>query len=79
MVFGMIPLMLSYGVGANGNRSLASGVVGGILVGTLALLFLVPVLFVGFRYLHERMFHTQPFRAEEDVEITAELDDLRKG
>lgn len=78
MVFGMIPLMLSHGVGANGNRSLASGVVGGIIVGTLALLFLVPVLFVGFRYLHEKMFHTQPFRLEEDAEINAELEDLKK-
>ena len=40
MVFGMIPLVLAHGVGANGNSTLGSGVVGGMIVGTLALLFL---------------------------------------
>ena len=44
MVFGLLPLMVSTGVGANGNRTLGSGAVGGMLVGTLALLFVVPAL-----------------------------------
>ena len=39
MTFGMLPLMFSSGAGANGNGSLATGVVGGLVVGTLALLF----------------------------------------
>lgn len=56
MVFGLIPLMLSHGVGANGNRSLATGVIGGMIVGTLALLFLVPSLFVVFQYIQEKVF-----------------------
>lgn len=56
MVFGLIPLMLSHGVGANGNRSLATGVIGGMIVGTLALLFLVPALFVVFQNLQEKVF-----------------------
>lgn len=55
MVFGMLPLMFASGVGANGNVSVGVGTVGGLLFGTLALLFIVPVLFVTFQYLHERI------------------------
>lgn len=54
MVAGMLPLMLASGVGANGNRSLGTGVVGGMLFGTLALLFFVPSLFIIFQWLQER-------------------------
>lgn len=53
MVFGLIPLMLAHGVGANGSRSLATGVIGGMIVGTLALLFLVPSLFIVFQHIQE--------------------------
>ena len=42
MVFGMLPLVFASGAGANGNISLGLGVVGGITIGTLALLFVVP-------------------------------------
>ena len=42
-------------VGANGSRSLATGVIGGMIVGTLALLFLVPSLFITFQYIQERI------------------------
>ena len=55
MVFGMLPLMFASGVGANGNISVGVGTVGGLLFGTLALLFVVPVLFVPLRYLHEKI------------------------
>lgn len=55
MVFGMLPLMFATGVGANGNVSVGVGTVGGLLFGTLALLFVVPVLFVIFQYLHEKI------------------------
>ena len=55
MVFGMLPLMFASGVGANGNISVGVGTVGGLLFGTLALLFIVPVLFVIFQYLHEKL------------------------
>ena len=55
MIFGMLPLMFATGVGANGNISVGVGTVGGLLFGTLALLFVVPVLFVVFQYLHERI------------------------
>ena len=55
MVFGMLPLVFSSGAGANGNISLGTGVVGGLLVGTLALLFVVPALFIVFQAMQERL------------------------
>ena len=64
MVFGMLPLMFASGVGANGNISVGVGTVGGLLFGTLALLFVVPVLFVPLRYLHEKIL---PGHKKRDV------------
>jgi len=55
MVFGLLPLALATGVGANGNRSLGVGTIGGMLIGTIALLFIVPVLFIIFQSLEERV------------------------
>ncbi|MBQ5854948.1 MAG: efflux RND transporter permease subunit [Alistipes sp.] len=55
MVFGMIPLMFSTGVGANGNNTLGAGVVGGMVIGTLALIFLVPALFIIFQTIQEKV------------------------
>ena len=54
MIVGLLPMMFSSGVGANGNRSLGTGVVGGMVVGLFALLFLVPSLFVVFQWLQEK-------------------------
>ncbi len=54
MIIGMIPLVISGGAGANGNRALALGVIGGMSVGTVALLFVVPAFFIVFQHLHER-------------------------
>ena len=55
MIFGLFPLVVATGVGANGNRSLGTGVVGGMTIGTLALLFIVPTLFIAFQWLQERL------------------------
>ena len=55
MIFGLLPLMFSSGVGANGNNTLGAGVVGGMLIGTLALLFIVPPFFVVFQWLQEKI------------------------
>ncbi len=55
MIFGMLPMMFSTGVGANGNISLGVGTVGGMLIGTIALLFIVPTLFIVFQYLQEKL------------------------
>lgn len=55
MIFGMLPLMFATGVGANGNISIGVGTVGGMLVGTIALLIIVPVLFIVFQYIEEKV------------------------
>ena len=54
LIFGMLPMVAATGVGANGNRSLGTGVVGGSVIGTLGLLLLVPAFFVVFQRLDER-------------------------
>jgi len=77
MVFGMLPLMFSTGVGANGNRSLGTGAVGGMLVGTLALLFVVPVLFVVFQRVQERF--KRPEMKRPDEARRNEINNLRTG
>ena len=55
MIFGMLPMMFSTGVGANGNISIGVGTVGGMLIGTIALLFIVPALFIIFQHLQEKL------------------------
>ena len=70
MIFGMLPLMFSSGAGANGNSSLGTGVVGGMLVGTLALLFVVPVFYIIFEYLQEKI--RPPMEEEADVQVLLE-------
>ncbi|MGM9701411.1 MAG: efflux RND transporter permease subunit, partial [Prevotella sp.] len=56
MIIGMLPLAFSSGAGANGNISLSLGVIGGMTVGTASLLFAVPVFFITFQTIEERVF-----------------------
>lgn len=70
MIFGMLPLMFSTGAGANGNSSLGTGVVGGMAVGTLALLFVVPVFYIIFEYLQEKV--RKPMEEEADPQVLLE-------
>ncbi len=77
MVFGMLPLMFATGVGANGNRSLGTGAVGGMLIGTLALLFVVPVLFAIFQHIEEYFKAPELKRPDEARRI--EIKDLREN
>lgn len=89
MIFGLLPLVVATGVGANGNSSLGTGAVGGMLIGTLALLFVVPSLFIVFQYLQEKIrpIQFEPARdwqiQEEIEEVTAErqeyLESKKKG
>ena len=65
IIIGLLPLMFASGAGANGNISLGVGTVGGMLIGTLALLFVVPVLFIVFQTIQERLMPEQ-VRNEED-------------
>ena len=55
MIIGMIPLIIESGAGAVGNKSLAIAVVGGMLVGILAILFVTPALYIVFQKIHERL------------------------
>ena len=75
MIFGLFPLMVASGVGANGNRSLGTGAVGGMVIGTLALLFIVPSLFIAFQWLQERIrpIQTEPthdWQIEEEIAVS---------
>ena len=70
MIFGMLPLMFSSGAGANGNSSLGTGVVGGMAIGTLALLFVVPVFYIVFEFLQEKV--RKPMHEEADVQVQLE-------
>ncbi len=63
MIIGLFPLVVASGAGANGNTSLGVGTVGGMLIGTLALLFVVPTLFIVFQTLQERLM---PARKHEE-------------
>lgn len=74
MIFGLLPLMFSTGVGANGNSSLGTGAVGGMVIGTLALLFIVPTLFVIFQFIEEK-FRPIQTTTTRDWQIQAEIEE----
>jgi HAE1 family hydrophobic/amphiphilic exporter-1 len=65
-VFGLMPLIFSTGVGANGNKSIGTGAIGGMLFGTLLGVFVIPALFVIFQTLQEK-FTGNPAEAVEEV------------
>ena len=65
MIIGMIPLVIEGGAGANGNRALALGVIGGMSIGTVALLFVVPAFFIVFQKLHEKFQGAPKVKSEE--------------
>ena len=69
MIVGMLPLVFSGGAGANGNRALALGVVGGMAIGTLALVFVVPAFFIVFQNLEEKVNGVQIIAEEPKEEI----------
>ena len=54
MIIGLLPLMFAFGVGANGNRALGTTAIGGMLIGTILQIFIVPALFVIFQYIQEK-------------------------
>jgi HAE1 family hydrophobic/amphiphilic exporter-1 len=60
-ILGLLPLMLSTGVGAAGNKSIGTGAVGGMLVGTIFGIFVIPALFIIFQSLQERISNKSPF------------------
>ncbi len=64
-VLGMMPLLLASGAGANGDRTIGVAVVGGMVVGTLAILFTVPVFFIFFEYLQEKIRPAMKVEADQ--------------
>jgi len=71
-ILGLLPLMLSSGVGASGNKSIGTGAVGGMLIGTLFGVFVIPALFIIFQSLQERVSNKSPFNEGIDHEQTPE-------
>ncbi len=69
MIIGMVPLVITGGAGAVGNRALALGVIGGMSIGTVALLFVVPAFFIVFQKLHEKFQGTVTVK-RENAEIS---------
>ena len=65
MIIGMVPLVIEGGAGANGNRALALGVIGGMSIGTVALLFVVPAFFIVFQKLHEKYQGAPKVKSEQ--------------
>jgi len=61
-IFGLLPLVLASGIGAVGNRSIATGAAIGLLIGTILGLFVIPVLYVIFQTLQEKI---KPLKKEE--------------
>lgn len=72
MIVGLLPMMFASGVGKNGNQTLGAAAIGGMLVGTLCQLFVVPTLFVIFQTLQEKIKPLK-FDDEENEEVTTEL------
>ena len=72
MVIGLLPMMFASGVGKNGNQTLGAAAVGGMLIGTILQLFVVPTLFVIFQSLQEKISPLK-FEDEENEELAAEL------
>ena len=78
MVVGLLPLMFASGVGHNGNQTLGAAAVGGMLIGTLCQVFVVPSLFAIFQYLQERI-KPLVFDDEADANVRKELEQYSKG
>ena len=69
MIFGLLPLMFATGVGANGNTSLGVGVVGGMIIGTIGLLFVTPAFFITFQWIEEKVMGRRRQEREKDKQL----------
>ena len=74
MVIGLLPMMFSSGVGANGNRALGAGSVGGMLIGMICQIFIVPALFVVFQLIQEKIKPIQWHNEEKGGTIEKEIE-----
>ena len=78
MVVGLLPMMCAFGVGANGNRALGTAAVGGMLIGMICQIFVVPALFVIFQYLQEKI---KPLEWEDmdNSDVKTEIEQYSKN
>lgn len=78
MIIGLLPLMLANGVGANGNRSLGTGAVGGMLIGMILQVLIVPALFVAFQKIQEKI---QPLKWKDtdNAEINDQIEQYSRN
>ncbi len=74
MVIGLLPMMLSTGVGANGNRALGTGSVGGMLIGMILQIFIVPALFCVFQLIQEKITPVKLDYEEKGGTIESEIE-----
>lgn len=79
-ILGLVPLMLASGAGANGNKSIGTGAVGGMLIGTIFGVFVIPVLFIIFQTLQEKISgpakYPFPESQNRDLEDSNELQEM---
>ncbi len=72
-IFGLLPLMLATGAGATGNRSIGTGAIGGMLIGTLIGIFVIPTLFIVFQTLQEKISSSSKQSKEKDKNQPSEI------
>ena len=77
MIIGLIPLMMATGVGANGNSTLGTGAIGGMLIGMICQIFIVPALFVAFEYLQEKL-KPMEWHDLDNTDIESEIEQYTK-
>ena len=78
MVIGLLPMMFASGVGANGNRALGAGSVGGMLLGMICQIFIVPALFIVFQIIQEKIKPIQWQNEERGGTIENEIEQYAK-
>jgi len=78
MIIGLLPMMFASGVGKNGNQTLGAAAVGGMLIGTLIQIFVVPALFTIFQSLQEKI-RPMKFEDEDNEDVASELEQYAHG
>ena len=73
MIVGLLPLMFAFGVGAHGNRTLGTASIGGMLIGMILQIFIVPVLFVIFQWLQEKV-KPMEWDSLDESEVESEIE-----
>ena len=77
MVVGLLPMMFAFGVGAHGNRTLGTAAIGGMFIGMIFQIFIVPVLFVVFQYLQEK-FKPIEWEDLDNSDMSTEIEQYAK-